>query len=1050
LPRPDPHIKNDVTNPHNPPSYFPAIRDPRTARRVRAAAGDCIQEPMPAIERLEPRTLLTAGGIDPTFGNGGRATTEIDSHYFTNATAVGLRPDGTLVIAGTRYIESGRAFDLLGLNADGTFDAQVFGNGRSSSYLGPTEPKVVAIQPDGKALIAGDAGDAAVSIIRTDLHGDIDRTFGDRGEQWVDLRYLHAAISTMAVQPDGKILIGGRAVFGDGDRGEENDNDQAILLRLLPNGQIDTSFGDQGYSFFSYGDGTSVRSMAVLPDGAFLIAGRTSGDFYVARINPDGGFDNTFGTDGSSRVTLDLGGDKDEAFALTVLSGGGIVLAGRSNGNFAVARFTPGGSPQSKFGILGKVTIDMGSDTDVARGVIETPDGHLLVIGTKGDPAKGTARACAVRLTARGRLDRTVGLHGSAFLDPPGNRQSLVSQVVAAPGGRAVVVGSVGATNATDAFVVRINPDETLDSTFGPNNDGGGAYPWTPSAYLSGADSAFQRDGKILVVTSVSGQTPGQIVVTRFDVAGTPDPRFGAKGTAFISVPETNYSCFSARVRIAIGAGGRIFVVATQVADDQPSHLFALHPDGSIDQSFGQDGHVDLSPLTGFSDPVLIVDGDRLLLGRAEGSTIALYRFNADGKYDASFGDAGRSAITPWLDRAPPRAMVYVSDIAIAPDGRIVIAGARGTRIALPTTGHTDHASQFMLVRLTTTGRLDPTFGAGGIAITTFPAHPYLGSAVAITILPDGRILAGGTAAENDRQFWGIVASTHMVLARYRRDGSLDPTFGQDGRVVLSQQEGLNLTDLLVLPDDKILAADRGGYGDVALVRLDESGAIDHSFGTGGTLFSDVGYAGSYPSLARLLQLPDGRFIIGGSASTVFAVRFLDDHDPAFAVTIDHEVLHIGGTFKDDRIVVHQNHRTGRIEVEGVEQTFDPSLFAGVEIQGLDGADQIILSELDLPATVNGGNGDDHIFGGRGNDLLQGDAGNDTLFGGQANDTLHGNDGNDYLSGGPGADQLFGDAGNDQLVSLDHATDALDGGPGFDRARGDTTDLLTNVEGILA
>jgi Ca2+-binding RTX toxin-like protein len=138
----------------------------------------------------------------------------------------------------------------------------------------------------------------------------------------------------------------------------------------------------------------------------------------------------------------------------------------------------------------------------------------------------------------------------------------------------------------------------------------------------------------------------------------------------------------------------------------------------------------------------------------------------------------------------------------------------------------------------------------------------------------------------------------------------------------------------------------------------------------------------------------------------------------------------------------------GTLKIDGVVETFATNLFSRIEFIAKGGNDVVDASAVNIPLRIDAGAGNDQVIGGGGSDVLLGNAGNDTIFGGGGSDTLHGNDG--YLSGGPGTDQLFGDTGNDQIVAADDAIDRIDGGAGFDRTMRDSTDLLSNVEGVLA
>jgi Ca2+-binding RTX toxin-like protein len=167
----------------------------------------------------------------------------------------------------------------------------------------------------------------------------------------------------------------------------------------------------------------------------------------------------------------------------------------------------------------------------------------------------------------------------------------------------------------------------------------------------------------------------------------------------------------------------------------------------------------------------------------------------------------------------------------------------------------------------------------------------------------------------------------------------------------------------------------------------------------------------------------------------------------AVTATLANGILTLNGTSSLDTISfsLHKKNLT----VTGNGKTVSGSPFNGVTkitVNGNDGADRIDASNLTLPLTLIGGNGNDTLIGGSASDLLQGGAGDDNLDGQAGNDNLLGGTGNDVLTGGPGLDSLKGEDGNDTLNAADGLADLLvDGGPGNDTLHKDRTDTSTNT-----
>jgi uncharacterized delta-60 repeat protein len=224
----------------------------------------------------------------------------------------------------------------------------------------------------------------------------------------------------------------------------------------------------------------------------------------------------------------------------------------------------------------------------------------------------------------------------------------------------------------------------------------------------------------------------------------------------------------------------------------------------------------------------------------------------AAGDPDGAFSGDGR------FELAPGGGFV-ARGVAIQPDGRIVVAGyscvpgasGDGTCAA-------DGQSSFRLVRLTAGGDLDPTFGQGGMVTT--PVGSIRSQAFDVLVAPDGRIVAGG-AARND------AGRDVLALARYDASGRLDRSFDGDG--VALHQVGSGFTAIAALaagPSGSIIAAgqaaDAQGRGRMAVARVRADGALDQTFGTGGSVI-----AGS-PSgfVLGVESAPDGGLLAAGVA----------------------------------------------------------------------------------------------------------------------------------------------------------------------------------------
>jgi uncharacterized delta-60 repeat protein len=391
--------------------------------------------------------------------------------------------------------------------------------------------------------------------------------------------------------------------------------------------------------------------------------------------------------------------------------------------------------------------------------------------------------ACAVLLTApsataaAGDLDPTFGSGGLVTTDFGGRGDFALAGAVQ-PDGKLVLAGNSSAAGifAVDFALARYNADGTLDATFGS----GGTVLSDFGAQLDAAfDVTLQPDGKIIAV----GISASNVAVARYTPAGALDPTFGDDG--FVT---TDFGSSEQASAAAVDALGRI-VVAGFSGDDLA--LARYTPDGILDQTFGIDGTVktDLGSFDSAFDLALTPSG-KILVGGRSGGDFALARYNTDGTLDAAFGTDGTTTTDfGGTDQA--------FALALDPSGRAVLAG--------------QGSGQFGVARYNADGSLDSTFGSGGKLTTTFLDEA---SAVAfgLVIQPDGKIAAGGGMGS-------ATVASRFAIVRYLPNGSLDSSFGVDGKVTTtfdSARSGAN--DLVLQPEGKLVAIG-GTATDFALAR---------------------------------------------------------------------------------------------------------------------------------------------------------------------------------------------------------------------------------------
>ncbi len=328
-----------------------------------------------------------SGALDAAFGTGGKVTTNFSSGSDEIAIKTLLLPDGSILVAGYTSAASGADFALVKYNSTGALDA-AFGSGGkvSTDFSGNDDyAYTMAVQPDGKIILAGltdDGNSTQFALARYLSTGAIDNTFGTAGKV-VTAFSGDASISNMLLKSTGEIVVVGSA---------QNANFDFALAQYNSSGALDASFGVGGKFMFDFASGDDYgNAIYITSSGKFIVAGSSDnpsdGDFALALVNPNGTLDAAFGT-GGKVVTDFIPGNDDAITSLAIQSDGYIIAGGwsdipsTSSGSFAIARYNPSGALDAAFGTGGKVITSFGTKYDYINDIKLLSNGQLLAAGS--------------------------------------------------------------------------------------------------------------------------------------------------------------------------------------------------------------------------------------------------------------------------------------------------------------------------------------------------------------------------------------------------------------------------------------------------------------------------------------------------------------------------------------------------------------------------------------------------------------------------------------------------------------------------------------------
>ncbi|HVX25908.1 MAG TPA: T9SS type A sorting domain-containing protein [Parafilimonas sp.] len=389
------------------------------------------------------------------------------------------------------------------------------------------------------------------------------------------------------------------------------------------------------------------------------------------------------------------------------------------------------------------------------------------------------------------------------------------------------------------------NQPGSLDSTF---NDSGKVINNNFGIVNS---AALQSDSKILVGGNSVNDTSHNFAIARYTSDGDLDASFGSNGKI-----ETIFNGGSSIYNLNVLSSGKILAAGYGldfvVFPFYQSPLLAQYlSNGHLDSSFGMNGKVslDMTAVKGVSTKAMQVMSDGRIVQASEnglqGTTIIRYKSN--GSLDSTFGTNGISSI-------PLYGLDQINALTIQTDNKIIVGGEAGI----------GSGGNFLIARFQSNGKLDSSFGNNGKRIIDFNENED--AFYALAVQPDGKILAAGKADSNG------ISTPIMTLLRFKSDGFLDSTFGQNGMAFGNFGDRFSgATSLVLQPDGKI---DVGGFaytpttsdsatGDFALAQFNADGSLNSGFSDTGSVITSFGY---FQDIASLALQTDNKILAAGTA----------------------------------------------------------------------------------------------------------------------------------------------------------------------------------------
>ena len=984
----------------------------------------------------------SSGTLDTSFGSGGKLVVPVGNaaDILNSAT---LQSDGKIVLAG--YSSNGTNYDLsvVRIAADGTLDTTFNSTGKLLLPIGNGDDRATTViqQSNGKLVLAGryfNGIDTDAVIVRLDVYGSLDTSFGGTGKVTLHLTGSTDIIYRLAQQADGKILLAG--IIGGAGAGGGMSTTVAVL-RLNADGTQDAGFGNQGLTTLSlHGIADQVGSIAVQGDGKIVVFGATANDnnfdnsLIIARLNTNGTPDNSLNNQLAGGTAVNASG-----IVPTVLDPNIAVYDAELaiQGNYAGATLT-----------IARHSGANSEDVFHASGNVSFAGGNLTVFSTViGTVTQSTGSLTLTFNSQAGQDMVNRAMHGIAYTNssstPPNsvtldwNFSDGNTAMAQGLGGALVAHDSTGVNITTTISEVSLNPLNPAQAADGK--------PLTDSQYQYFATIAGTAGSELVAAGSVISSAT-QVLMAQYS-HGVSMAMGPGDDTVTGSAYADRFNMGSGTNYVDGGANGGFFGAPAYTARDTLQVVVANNTDAAavsvVQLSNGMTGADGDAFGKGYLFKVVNAAGNEIdYVKNVENVNIQVWvDANGNGIMDGGETPQYRNiALSTWYQDNVPSPTNTTPALAYAFGSQFAdqISGDAALAIFSKTFNASNPFGAYIMA-LGGNDIITGTAGSDFAMVTQYGSHLVDGGADAGYFSYSG---TGSPGISGDQyrllEQWftvpdatlanGGLAATDFTSAKYRFVNLQDWTgFATTGLDKLVAADANQLIDKYT--SGAISATDVGNIASTAL-QLGLTGS-----GGGGYTWAMMKYDGAGALL--------GVDFLKNIETVQIGLWYDSSRDDIPQSSRGETVLVANYTIAADSYTLAQSDKAWLdLTLSGVTKSY-----AGL-VNGTSFSDLIDLGALTAPAyqTVTTGF---RVNGNGGNDSVTGSAGDDFISMGAGNDVINGGAGDDMITGGAGADSIDGGTGSNTVryagtaaVTVNLTTNVNSGG----QAEGDT---LSNIQNII-